>query len=53
MATNSSRAAPDYHRFHPIFAVIVTIVWFVLLFGLGSLIAVQLPGEPVLPFRLA
>lgn len=53
MATNSPRPIPDYHRFRPIFAVIVGIVWFVLLFGLGSLIAVQLPGEPVLPFRFA
>src|SRR5215813_9284737 len=53
MATNSSRPVPDYRRFRPIFAVIVGVVWFVLLFGLGFLIAVQLPGESLLPFRFA
>ncbi len=53
MATNSSRPIPDYHRFRLIFTIIIGVVWFVLLFGLGSLIAMQIPGEPVLPFRLA
>ncbi len=53
MATNSPRPVPDYHRFRSTFAVIIGVVWFVLLFGLGSIVAVQIPGERVLPFRLA
>src|SRR4051812_15803200 len=53
MASTAARAIPDYRRFRPIFAVIVSLVWFLLLWGFGYLIAVQLPGEEPLPFRLA
>ncbi len=53
MVANSARSIPDYRRFRPIFAGIIFIVWFLLLWGFGYLIAVQLPGEGPLPFRLA
>ncbi len=53
MSSPSARAIPDYRRFRPIFAVIVSIVWFLLLWGFGYLVAAQLPGEGPLPFRLA
>jgi hypothetical protein len=53
MSSTAARAIPDYRRFRPIFAVIVSLVWFLLLWGFGYLIAVQLPGEEPLPFRLA
>jgi hypothetical protein len=53
MATNFPRPLPDYRRFRPIFVGIVSIVWFLLLWGFGSLVAAQLPGEGPLPFRFA
>jgi hypothetical protein len=53
MSSTAARPIPDYRRFRPIFAVIVSLVWFLLLWGFGYLIAVQLPGEEPLPFRLA
>ena len=53
MATTLAYAVPDYQRFRAFFAVIVSVVWFVLLLGFGSLVALQLPGERQLPFRLA
>ena len=53
MAMTLAYAVPDYQRFRAFFAVIVSVVWFVLLLGFGSLVALQLPGERQLPFRLA
>jgi hypothetical protein len=53
MATNSPRPLPDYRRFRPIFVGIVSIVWFLLLWGFGYLVAAQLPGEGPLLFRFA
>ncbi len=53
MATTLAYAVPDYQRFRAFFAVIVSVVWFVLLLGFGSLVALQLPGGRQLPFRFA
>lgn len=53
MSSPSARPVPDYRRFRPIFAGIVSLVWFLLLWGFGSLVAAQLPGEGPLPFRFA
>src|SRR5438128_2623912 len=53
MATTLAYAVPDYRRFRAFFAVIVSVVWFVLLLGFGSLVALQLPGGRQLPFRFA
>lgn len=53
MTSTSPRPVPEYQRFRPIFAIIVGVVWFVLLLGFGLLIALQLPGDEMLPFRLA
>lgn len=53
MSSSAARPIPDYRRFRPIFAGIVSIVWFLLLWGFGSLVAAQLPGEGPLPFRFA
>jgi len=53
MSSSSARSIPDYRRFRPIFAGIVSVVWFLLLWGFGSLVAAQLPGEGPLPFHFA
>jgi hypothetical protein len=53
MSSPPARSIPDYRHFRPIFAGIVSVVWFLLLWGFGYLVAVQLPGEGPLPFRLA
>ena len=53
MPTDPSRPVPDYRRFRLFFVGIICLVWFLLLWGFGYLVAFQLPGEGLLPFRTA
>lgn len=45
MPTDSSRSVPGYRQFRPIFIAIVSVVWFLLFWSFGYLVASQLPGE--------
>jgi hypothetical protein len=53
MATDSSRFVPGYKLFRLIFASITGLVWFLLFWGFGYLVAAQLPGEGPLSFWTA
>lgn len=53
MTADRSRPVPGYRLFRLFFVGVNCVVWFLLLWGLGYLVASQLPGEGPLPFRTA
>ena len=45
MSATSPRPLPQFHQFRPIFILIVSVVWVILYWSFGALVAAQLPGE--------
>ena len=45
MSSSPPRPLPHYHQFRPIFILIVSVVWVLLYWSFGALVAAQLPGE--------
>jgi hypothetical protein len=45
MPSAPPRPLPHYHQFRPIFIAVVSVVWFILYWSFGALVATQLSGE--------